>query len=469
MSKKRSSNAATERAGILAMASACNSLGLIWRDLLQEDVGVDATIELCVDGLPTGKLVGVQVKSGTSYIRSETEENFRFYPSADDLNYWRRLTIPLILVVFDPSCRDLYWLDIQRYMEARPENPLGQSYLLFSKTQKVNGEFEAYLRSRFDLVVYTDDDFAAIRAEFEALTYRDEGVPGHSATVTGLDLFIGGLWGLCSKLQWHLSLLTQAIRIQLSEQSTPSMVTYDLSRAKLFPLLTGYFSLLGSRHLAKLDYDDLNHTLYSKLEWPTFIAPLTLNGRRFVEYLRRQLTGDRQVCDQNFFSLELRPHSQIEVYSSFDSATPQPFGPYTDVFVIRLNRYLDYYYLLHLTRPLGESKPEVKAAQTMFYYELRDYLEAVLDGVPKDNILGRHQDMAISPLICWLERYLEMETGFTPEDLAQKPPSEILDFQDEMATIFSPGSESMIVRLEPVPDLRFARLASGEPLVEPSE
>lgn len=73
VAKKRSSNAATERAGVLAMASACNRLGLIWRDLLQEDVGVDATVELCVDELPTGKLIGVQVKSGSSYIRSETE------------------------------------------------------------------------------------------------------------------------------------------------------------------------------------------------------------------------------------------------------------------------------------------------------------------------------------------------------------------------------------------------------------
>lgn len=352
-------------------------------------------------------------------------------------------------------------------METRPEDPLGQSYLRFSKTQTVNVEFDAYLRSRFDLVVYTDDDFAAVRAELEALTYRDEGVPGHSATVTGLDLFIGGLWGLCSKVQWHLSLLTRAIRLQLSEQSSPSVVTYDLSRFKLFPLVTGYFSILGNRHLAELDYDDLNHTLYSKLEWPTFIAPLTLNGQRFVEYLRQQLAGERQVCDQNFFSLELRPHSQIEVYSSFDGAAPQPFGPYTDIFIVHFNRYLDYYYLLHLSKSVGESEPAVRAAQAIFYYELRDYLEGVLEGIPKDNILGRHQDMAVSPLICWLERYLEMEAGFTPEDLAQKPPSEMLDFQDEMAAILSASSGAMTVKVEPVPDLRFVGLASGELLSGP--
>ena len=87
---------------------------MIWRDLLQEDVGVDGSIELVLDDAPTGKLIGVQVKSGSSYIRASDGETFRFYPSSDDLEYWRKLAIPLILVVFDPASSSLHWIDVTK-------------------------------------------------------------------------------------------------------------------------------------------------------------------------------------------------------------------------------------------------------------------------------------------------------------------------------------------------------------------
>ncbi len=101
--KRRNKNAVTEREGLLAVEVACNRLNLIWRDLLQEDVGIDGTIEVAIGEYPTGKLVGVQVKSGASYIRSETAESFRFYPDKDDLQYWASVSIPMFLLVHDPS------------------------------------------------------------------------------------------------------------------------------------------------------------------------------------------------------------------------------------------------------------------------------------------------------------------------------------------------------------------------------
>nr|WP_108004913.1 DUF4365 domain-containing protein [Mycoplana dimorpha] len=78
--KKRSRNARQGRAGVIAVEQACNRLDLIWRNLLEEDVGVDGTIEIALGEFPTGKIVGAQIKSGMSYIRSETSTSFRFYP-----------------------------------------------------------------------------------------------------------------------------------------------------------------------------------------------------------------------------------------------------------------------------------------------------------------------------------------------------------------------------------------------------
>jgi len=73
--RRRSGTAVTERAGINAVEAACLDLNLIWRALLQEGVGVDGTIEIATGDFPSGKLVGAQVKSGRSYIRSETALN----------------------------------------------------------------------------------------------------------------------------------------------------------------------------------------------------------------------------------------------------------------------------------------------------------------------------------------------------------------------------------------------------------
>jgi hypothetical protein len=65
---------------VIAVELACNRLDLIWRNLLEEDVGVDGTIEIALGEFPTGKIVGAQVKSGPSYIRSETEFLLQILP-----------------------------------------------------------------------------------------------------------------------------------------------------------------------------------------------------------------------------------------------------------------------------------------------------------------------------------------------------------------------------------------------------
>lgn len=465
MTKRRSSNAQTEREGVLAVAAACNRLGLIWRDVLQEDVGLDGTVELVVGGFPTGKLAGVQIKAGKSYIRSESTNSFRFYPSASDLDYWRRLTLPVFLMIYDPASTILFWLDVQKHMENRPEDPLGSPYLLFSKANTLESQFVSYLESRFDLTVYSPVQFERVRSILEELVYEDNQLAA-SVRVTGLHLFLGGLWGLCSKLQFHLSLLTGAIRDELVQRAEPSLVTYDLSRPKLFPFLNGYFAALGEHHLAKIDYEDLNHTLYSKLEWPAFVVPLTLNGRRFVEYLRERLRGEREVCDRQYFSLRLHPHVQIEIYASYAPGLVPQFGPYTDVVTLQFNKYLDYYYVVHLARPNAAGKPVLRVTQVMFYYELTEYLGHVLRSTPKDNVVCRVQDMAISPLICWIERFLDFQVGMRPEQLAVKSPSERIDFEEELSSILSPASSALTRFDQSAPDLRFMRLASGEPLYE---
>jgi hypothetical protein len=461
--RKRSRNAKQGRAGIIAVERACNQLDLIWRNLLEEDVGVDGTIEIALGEFPTGKIVGAQVKSGTSYIRSETDSCFRFYPDKDDLAYWRELSMPLFLLVHHPGDNCVYWVDVSRYVEARADDPLGTPYISFSKTNKLDRAFEVYLHSRFDLTIHTDEQYADVRRELEAATHVD-GSSGGAVSITALDLFVEGLWGLCSKLQFHSSLLADLIRKAVRERDGEITVTYTFDRATLYPFFTRYFSLLTKHHLAVLDAADINESLYVKLEYPTFIAPLTTNGRRFVEYLRR--TGTPEAHDNQFMSLSVRPHVQIEIYSSFALVDGQAqLGPFTDVLAIGFNAYLDYYHLAHWHRAAPTELAVEVASQNIYYHALREYIANRFGAVPKNNLLFRYLDIPLSPMICWLEQWNENPHGMPTTELRGKSATELVGFADELMAIMAPAG---VATVQEPPDHPFPLpiLANGETLLE---
>ena len=459
--RKRRRNAKTERSGLIAVEEACNRLDLIWRDLLQEDVGVDGTIEIALGEFPTGKIVGAQVKSGASYFRAESESTFKFYPDSDDLVYWAGLSIPLFLLVHNPTDGAVYWTDISKHIQDRADDPLGTPYIEFSKSNKMGDAFASYLRERFDLSVYDDAQYATVRAELESNVHSD----GHGASaisISSLTLFIEGLWGLCSKLQFHSSLLSDLIRKSVRERQTNVHLTYTFDRASLYPYFTRYFNILSKHHLATLDVADINQSLYSKLEFPAFIAPLTTNGRRFVDYLRKQELP--RVHDNQHLTLSLKPHVQIEVYRDFQLiGSTSHFGPYTDVLAISFNAHLDYYHLLHWRRPSPSDQTTQVASQNMFYQEMKEYITHRFDVIKKDNLLFRYLDIPLSPLICWLEFWNQNPQTMPTEQLQDKTNSERAGFNDEFLAITAPAGEVTVN--EPLVS-QFPRpiLANGERL-----
>lgn len=461
--KQRLSNAKQGRAGVIAVEQACNRLDLIWRNLLEEDVGVDGTIEIAIGNFPTGKIVGAQIKSGMSYIRSETDDSFKFYPGKDDIEYWKSLSIPLFLLVHHPGNDKVYWVDVSRYVESRGEEPLGESYITFSKENTLDQAFEAYLHGRFDLAVYTDEQYATLHDELQSLVHVD-GTGAATITITALDLFIEGLWGLCSKVQFHSSLVADLIRKILREREGEVPITYTFTRNGLYPFFTRYFNILTRHHLALLDVADINESLYVKLEFPTFISSLTSNGRRFVEYLRK--SNLPRVHDNQFMSLSVIPHVQIEAYSSFALINEEAqLGSYTDVLAIGFNPYLDYYHLSHWYRATpGDAAVEV-GAQNIHYHALCDYLKNHFEHTPKDNFIFRYLDIPLSPLICWLEKWNESKYSMPTDRLAGKSAKETVGFADELTSIMAPVG-TMTITEPPSQQFPLPVLANGEFLVE---
>jgi hypothetical protein len=115
--KKRKQGVRTAREGVIHMMQVTTDAGHIFREVLNDDYGIDAQIEVCQNDGPTGMLIGLQIKSGESYVHSETPDSFTYYPKADDLKYWQEYSLPVFLVIYRPSKRRAYWLDIKEFMK----------------------------------------------------------------------------------------------------------------------------------------------------------------------------------------------------------------------------------------------------------------------------------------------------------------------------------------------------------------
>ncbi len=107
--------AATARIGIGLMEIICARAGQIWRELPVSDVGFDGVIEIVEKGDPQGILIGVQVKTGASYL-GRTKNTFTLKADRDHFLYWFRSPIPALGVVVDPSDLRACWLNINEHL-----------------------------------------------------------------------------------------------------------------------------------------------------------------------------------------------------------------------------------------------------------------------------------------------------------------------------------------------------------------
>src|SRR5438477_1913996 len=84
-----------------------------------DDYGLDGELEFTRDGVVTGFIVNVQVKSCPSYQRNKTASGFDYYVSPADASYWSKVSFPVILVVYDPTLKVGYWVDVKRFLNQR--------------------------------------------------------------------------------------------------------------------------------------------------------------------------------------------------------------------------------------------------------------------------------------------------------------------------------------------------------------
>lgn len=114
---KRSAIMAKE--GVNFIRGAVESSGSLFIKIEQEnDLGIDALIELIKGERPLNKQIAIQIKSGASYYTKEANECA--FPIGNHRTYWNQHPLPVFGLVYVPALESAYWVDIKRYLKANP-------------------------------------------------------------------------------------------------------------------------------------------------------------------------------------------------------------------------------------------------------------------------------------------------------------------------------------------------------------
>lgn len=131
------------RSGVNAAQAFFERHGCVFQEVAQQnDFGKDdAYLDIAREGVITHLCVALQIKSGESY---RTEQGEYFIPVERHADSWRRSTVPVFGLVYDPSDQLLRWVDITGYLRAHPHQEGGSIPVLANSilSQKsLHGEF----------------------------------------------------------------------------------------------------------------------------------------------------------------------------------------------------------------------------------------------------------------------------------------------------------------------------------------
>ena len=75
--------------------------------------GIDGEVEIVEESdVLSGRLLAVQVRSGARYFTRTTPEGVIYEGNRDELEYWLRYSLPVVLVLYNPDTDVAYWIAI---------------------------------------------------------------------------------------------------------------------------------------------------------------------------------------------------------------------------------------------------------------------------------------------------------------------------------------------------------------------
>jgi len=93
-----------ERIGVAKVNLIFEKIGFLFREQPVGDYGIDAIVEERISKKElSGKLIGVQIKSGASFFKEVKENKIIFRGEMKHYKYWKRYSLPVILVLYNPE------------------------------------------------------------------------------------------------------------------------------------------------------------------------------------------------------------------------------------------------------------------------------------------------------------------------------------------------------------------------------
>jgi len=86
---------------------------------LENDLGLDAHVEFTHEESATGCCIGMQIKSGPSYLSADGSR-FVFHTDRDHFEYWQSHLLPVAAIFYDPVTKASAWLDITQFLATNP-------------------------------------------------------------------------------------------------------------------------------------------------------------------------------------------------------------------------------------------------------------------------------------------------------------------------------------------------------------
>ena len=91
-----------------------DELGWLFRNQPTEDYGIDAQAEV-VDGEDVrGRLLALQIKSGTSWFMDTGPGGWWFRPDREHVQYWTNHSLPVVVVLYHPETKRCHWQLVNR-------------------------------------------------------------------------------------------------------------------------------------------------------------------------------------------------------------------------------------------------------------------------------------------------------------------------------------------------------------------
>ena len=265
-----------ERFGIAAVQMTVAKLRQIWRETPNGDFGIDGHIEsLRPDGTATGMLVGVQVKSGASYLRRDNDAGVLYTASERHQRYWENYPVPVLLVLHDPENDQSYWLDIRQEFRSRKAD---RRTVLVPKSQILQNSTaeELFANAGVSPAEYISDIDHLLDQMLRAETTNA------GFDISFFDLFCLGLTNIGRSLYFGMDLAMKIAEYKLKNSDSPSGVSLG---GKEYDFLESYIRFLISQNLVHANYSDIRIDLVTQNVVPVFVVPLSRRGQRLVEHI----------------------------------------------------------------------------------------------------------------------------------------------------------------------------------------